>query len=375
MSFKNKILKNFPFLSKLNGFKNLKKTLLDIKKIKETLIYNNISLDTISISKDNFNVFKKSFLKFVWSQPEDSDLPLLFFDAKIRPISSKIDFDSLSDFDPILICVVKNDIDRIKVLFNHYRKLGVKGFVFVDNISTDGTLEYLSEQDNVDLYVCDTPYTTKNREAWINRIIGHYGFNKWYLCVDSDELFVYENYEKNDISEFVKKLKKRRVLSFLLDMYSKEYLFAEDIKSNEIIKRYCYFDTDSYIHKTNYKMEIISGGPRQRVFLENSNNTFMLTKYPLFYFKKGDIQCCSHYHYPYKDNFGFECKTALLHYKFLRSDLDKYLERAKKGNYANGSSEYKKYAEIVSEGKRITLYNEKSAKFENFDSLNKIKWK
>ncbi|MCH5166332.1 MAG: glycosyltransferase family 2 protein [Erysipelotrichales bacterium] len=375
MSLKNKLLRQFPFLTKLNGFKNLKKTLTSIKRIKQVLIYKKMDFDTISLTKENFDIFKKSFLKFVWSQPEDADLPLLFFETKIKPISNKIDIKSLSEFDPLLICVVKNDIDRVKMILKHYRNIGIKGFVFVDNMSTDGTSEYLTKQNDVDLFICETSYTTKNREAWINRVIGHYGFDRWYLCVDSDELFIYENYDKIIISEFIKTLKKRRVLSFLLDMYSKEYLFMNDVKSDEIIKKYCYFDTGTYCHRSNYKMEIISGGPRQRVFFENNNNTFMLTKYPLFYFEKGDIQCCSHYQFPYKENFGFECKTALLHYKFLKSDLDKYLERAKIGNYANGSFEYKKYAELYSNGQKISLYNSESAKFENYESLNKIKWK
>ena len=99
----------------------------------------------------------------------------------------------------------------------------------------------------------------------------------------------------------------------------------------------------------------------------------MLTKYPLFYFIKGDIQCGSHFQYPFSPNCGVPCTTALLHYKFLKSDLEKYMNRVKLGNYANDSEEYKKYIEVYNKGKNISLYNEKSIKYINSESLKKIK--
>ena len=99
----------------------------------------------------------------------------------------------------------------------------------------------------------------------------------------------------------------------------------------------------------------------------------MLTKYPLFYFIKGDIQCGSHFQYPFSPNCGVPCTTALLHYKFLKSDLEKYMDRVKLGNYANGSEEYKKYIEVYNKGKNISLYNEKIYKIYKFRIIEKNK--
>ncbi len=127
----------------------------------------------------------------------------------------------LSENDPIMICCVKNDLERIKQVIYHHRKIGIKKMVFVDNMSDDGTREYLFSEC-VDLYSVDEPYHAGRKAAWIRKIQDLYGYNRWYLIVDSDELFSYVGMEKHSICELVKYLKYMnvgRARSFLLDMY------------------------------------------------------------------------------------------------------------------------------------------------------------
>ena len=298
-------------------------------------------------------------------------------DAEIIPEKENFNVSNIKKELPILICPVKNDLDRVKMSIEYYRSIGIKYFAYIDNLSTDGTLEYLKEQPDVNTYICKTKYTTLNREAWINRIISYFGLNRWYLCVDSDELFVYEDMENIDIETYIKNIdisKNRRVKSILLDMYSKYSIFNKEIPNDKIRDYYCYFDIDSYYQINTYKLDMIKGGPRERVFFKDKNNSNNSTKYPLFFFKKGDIQGCSHFQFPYKPNCNTICTTALLHYKFLYSDLAKYVERVKLKNYSNGSSEYKRYIEAYENNNDIVLYNEeKSEKFESSYSIRKIK--
>ncbi len=372
MRIRDLIIRKIPFLAQLNGLKNVKRTLSISKDIKKAFNEYQEKENEIIMTNEVKDIFKKSFINFIWAQSKDSEIAFSFLNSVIRPIKENIKIDKIQRNSPILICIVKDDLQRIEMSLKYYRQMGIKNFVYVDNMSTDGTFEYLLEQPDIDLYKCETPYTTQNREAWINRIIAHYGFNHWYLCVDSDELFVYDNMEEISIEGYISKLgkKNRRVRALLLDMYSKDAIFKD---TENIQEYYCYFDCDTYTHKSTYKLEAVTGGPRQRVFFENSKKKFMLTKYPLFYFIKGDIQCGSHFQYPFSPNCGVPCTTALLHYKFLKSDLEKYMDRVKLGNYANGSEEYKKYIEVYNKGKNISLYNEKSIKYINSESLKKIK--
>lgn len=71
-------------------------------------------------------------------------------------LSSK-GIEQVSPDDPIMVCCVKNDLERIKKVVEHHTKIGVKHMVFVDNESTDGTREWLQTQE-VDLYGIDEPY-------------------------------------------------------------------------------------------------------------------------------------------------------------------------------------------------------------------------
>lgn len=373
---KVQILRKITILQRLSGLKNFKEIFNMKKEIEKKFNEYDLNDGYIEISKKNLDIYKKAFLKFRWFQSKEANLYKLFLEAKIKVGKLSFDKNSIEESEPILICVVKNDLERIKMSLIHYRNIGFKYFVYIDNKSDDGTFEYLKSQDDVNIYVCETEYTSINREAWINRIISHYGFNRWYLCVDSDELFAYENFEKISIQEYIKKaneLKIRRIRSVMIDMYSKNNIFSEDDSLENIQDVYCYFDSDTYYSDKSYKYEIVRGGPRERLLKNNeSKPQFLLTKYPLFKFMPGDIQGYSHFQYPYKYNYNIPCTSVLLHYKFLYSDFEKYKIRVEKQNYSSGSLEYKTYLNAYYSGKELSFYNSKSKKFESSYSLKQI---
>ena len=87
---------------------------------------------------------------------------------------------------PLVISVVKNEIDRMHDFLWHYRGAGIERFMFVDNVSTDGTLEYLDAQPDVDVYRRRGPFDWRLKQGWINKIIEIYGCNQWYIYVDAD---------------------------------------------------------------------------------------------------------------------------------------------------------------------------------------------
>ena len=101
-----------------------------------------------------------------------------FANARIEVVRKTV---PCSEDNPIVVLCVKNDIRRIQMLVEHYRSLGVVKFAFLDNGSEDGTFEWLLEQPDIDLYRCLERYQTNVKEGWINRIISHYGFDRWFI--------------------------------------------------------------------------------------------------------------------------------------------------------------------------------------------------
>lgn len=285
----------------------------------------------------------------------------------------------------VLICVAKNESENMERIYQYYRKMGIKSFAFIDNNSTDDSVELYRSMKEVNVYFAKDAYTSLRRQAWINRIIAHYGFDKWYLVIDSDEYLDFnqsESHSVQDILNFCYANKLSRMHALMVDMYPKEIIYqSQDI---DFLKEYKYFDKDTYEGmqgKNAILLKGYQGGVRARLFSSTEiSEKPWLTKTPLFYFERGDIQFQSHMSFPFYKNFQSKHYLVLRHYKFLPSDLEKYKQRVKNGNFANGSHEYKCYVSQMEKG-YIKFYCEKhsehflsSESFYNIPIITKIPW-
>ncbi len=320
----------------------------------------------------------KAFKKLSYMTKDGIEVAKYFYLDKIKV--EKINY---NDAKVILICLVKDDLKRIKKLIEHYTKIGIEKFAIIDNGSSDGTYEFLKKQNQVDLFQIKEEYSTIRRQSWINRIISYYGYNKWYLIVDSDELLVYNEMEKNNINHLIQHYELEKIVrcrALMIDMYPQKFLMEKNVESDytDIFK---YFDTDTYTYIDNKYFECITGGMRGRVFKkENDIFKVALVKYPLIYFQVGDIQYNSHYSFPFYKNFGQPLNLGILHYKFLPEDLNRIYEIIEKSNFADGSKEYKRYIEIYEKDKDMNLMYEGTKIYKSSNSiyeikqLKKVKW-
>jgi hypothetical protein len=242
----------------------------------------------------------------------------------------------------IAVCVIKNDLEKLKKFLEHHRSLGIRQFAFLDDHSTDGTREYLQEQQDVELFESNDPFFTERKEAWINYILAYYGFNRWYAVLDSDELLVYDNCEICEIDKFIASLEKENIIAVsgkMIDMY-----FHNEAE---------YFDKRGYFYdECSHDFPRVTGGMRYRVF----EMQMLLSKTPLFLFDDKMVYQI-HYLFPFEKNFQKKNTLALLHYKFLAGDLEKYRERVRKKNMYNDSEEYKKYVKKIDDG-NLDCYDE-----------------
>jgi len=266
--------------------------------------------------------------------------------------------------EPILICAVKNDLIKVKKQIEHHRKIGIKHFTYIDNMSDDGTFEWLMTQDDVSLFLVDETFNATIKNAWRRQITDFFGYDRWYLILDSDEFFYYPGIESKPISEYIDFLEKEKIKCAhtpMIDMYSDERLF--DGTSDSFLDEYCYFDPDSYSLKQKFWGFSIMGGPRSRLFGEIINDKAqLLTKYSLI---KAEIPYLvnTHINFPFKLNFSNKRAIAfLLHYKFLPTDIARYHEIIKDGTYFQGSKYYKLFMEAYNQDQTLSFYYEKSVK-------------
>ncbi len=268
-------------------------------------------------------------------------------EAKNSPADSK---------EPILICALKNDIDKLPYFMEHYRERGIESFVFLDNMSTDGSFEFLMEQADAEVYRCAHPFTADRKIAWVNRLIAEYGMNKWYLMVDSDEFFTYlgeKDHKFADVIDRAELMGYKRLGNVCLDMYPQGELF-KTVEKRNFIEEYCYFDTDTYVFKRTNNGMSIKGGPRKRVF----GTDMKISGIRMVYFEEDDVVPSAHFMIPFEKSYGAPVCLLNKHYKFVNeSDYDKVIEAVKTGMHSNNSEEYKTYYEAIKNNRQISLYD------------------
>ncbi|WP_347548513.1 glycosyltransferase family 2 protein [Pseudalkalibacillus hwajinpoensis] len=374
MNLFKKIFYKFPLATRLYfrehlGYKAPFKLFLLNKKLNREYKNYKFNKDSGLEVKDGIEKWYQSFKKFLSAQPNESEVAFEFFKNNISLLKSS-DLET-NKKEVTLLCVVKNDLLKIRKLVEHHRKIGIKHFAILDNGSTDGTIDWLKVQEDVDLFCVEDKYTTNRREAWINRLIAYYGLNRWYLIVDSDELFAYHNMENEKISSLINHCENNsvnRMRAVMIDMYANDQFYLSSDDKADYIDSCRYFDLNSYKYENRDFIDLVTGGPRGRIFKQNP----WLTKYPLCYFEEGDIQGKSHFLFPFSKNKNTKCSVVLLHYKFLPNDIEKYRQISLDGNYFNGSVQYKEYVDYIDNSTNLSFINEETQEFNGTDSLYKI---
>src|SRR5574344_169060 len=344
-------------------------------------------IQTIQFLNRDFTVSNLSFLShkdyLLWKNKfkhylNDSYFPehhqeIISYFAHLNVICLKKEvIQSSNSLHPICISMIKNDLERVKLFFKHYRNIGIKHFAIIDNDSTDGTLEWLLQQSDADIYQMKETFSGTRKNAFISRVIQIYGPNRWYLVVDSDELLSYSGMEKHNINEVVQWAETngfKALRGYMVDMYSTNNNIDEYVTSDEIEHKFNLFDSDSYQMWNIPIQNTVWGGPRQRVW----NLQAILMKMPLFYFSKNTLYITCHYLFPIIPPKKSPYIFALRHYKFLGSQDEKnYKERAACGNFYNGSTYYQPYLNNFTTGTSINFVYDKKQIWNSSNSINQL---
>src|SRR5215207_1339194 len=283
----------------------------------------------------------------------------------------------------VLLCLMRNGRPYIKSFVEHYTSLGVKHLFFLDNGSTDGTIEALKQYENVSVLHTGLPfkrYQVSMRQYLIERF-GKKG--RWCLYADIDELFDYPYSDVVGLHSLLRYLNEKSytaVVAQMLDMFPEEPLSgrASNPLDEPLKQRHRFYDI-SNIRRENIKalprlrnnslesddIEFFSGGVRSTLF----RSTSLLTKFPLV-FSDGRIKPfdgSSHW----VDNAriaDFTC--VLLHYKFLDGYFHQQAAKAvREGQYYNSSALYKKYLQVLEGNPDLQVKRESAGELRGVNDL------
>ena len=164
---------------------------------------------------------------------------------------------------------VRDELAQLPEFLRHHRRLGVRRFVVVDNMSTDGSDAYLLAQPDVMLYRTADNFQDANcGMRWINALIERHGAGGWCLFIDADEAFVYPAWESIPLSRLIEYLDQEgaeAVSAFMLDVYPERLSDSEGAPVTHGDCRYYDGDYEWIGHvRPPYRRPL--GGVRSRLF-------------------------------------------------------------------------------------------------------------
>lgn len=287
--------------------------------------------------------------------------------------------------DIVCIMVARNETLRLPDALRHHRELGVNRFAIIDNLSDDGTREYLLEQPDVDIIATANSYAeARSAVYWFERLSIEYDKGNWFLLVDPDELFIYDGMRHHDLHDLGRLLEKRKAFAMpapLIDLYSDSDILEVEYEAGQKMVDCCrYFDCTGYLKGVGSKGERwMRGGPRTRL-LSTPEEPFKhaLMKYPFYRMDRRLQRISIHQISPQpRPNVPV---GALLHFKYLSDFASRVHKAIEYGQHYQGGIEYKKYAEGLENHKFKSMMYRGSKKFWGphslieYELMSKIKW-
>lgn len=183
------------------------------------------------------DIFKHHFIPQI-REPEDGELLVLKDLPPIAPGGIQ------------LFTVIRNEMWRLPWFLSYYRKLGVDRFVFVDNGSTDGGVDFLlSQGSDVQVFQATVPYSRgQSGLVWLNALMASHGQQTWNLYVDVDEALVFPVMDDLGLKGLVKYMEVQGAEALsgqMVDMFSdRPVTVPEDTTDFDFVQQYPLFDSN-----------------------------------------------------------------------------------------------------------------------------------
>lgn len=281
---------------------------------------------------------------------------------------------------------IRDEFARLPDFLRHYRALGVKSFFFMDNGSTDGTREYLMEQEDCHCFNVEGSHFANNVAPpnWTHSLLNVYGHNRWCVVVDIDELLVYPHVETVSLDRLCVHLQSEgsdALVAHMIDMYSSGRLldarFSPELGQ---LKSAPYFDAAPGRRQRNYNSQPsvqMFGGVRERIFWHGRFKKMVppcLTKIPLIRWWRGRRYLVAQHLVDSARTSRIE--GGLLHFKFLDGFKQKnelsLVENSKVQE--KGLEERIAYSEILRQRPDLSLHYQGSVAYRDTMQLVQLGW-
>jgi hypothetical protein len=282
----------------------------------------------------------------------------------------------------IVLAQVRNSRPYLGSFIAHYLSLGAKHIVFLDNVSTDGTVEALRNHENVTVLRTALPFRIYN-VAMRQYLIERFGKGCWTLLVDVDELFDYPFSDVVSLDALLNYLNERSytaVVAHMLEMFSEEPISRDASLSHDepLQEKYEYYDVSNIDRKryerlakgtgnvvSNEDIEVLRGGIRNTIF----GNWALLLKHPLVFLddKLKPMDLSEHW---VANARLADFSGVLYHYKFTNRFYEDVRRSVEERNRSDrGTERYSKFLEVLERNASLQVRQETARRLESTDDL------
>lgn len=275
---------------------------------------------------------------------------------------------ALEPTEMAVVCLVRDGVPWLPTFLRHYEALGAKHIFFLDNGSTDGTVEMARRHPKVTVFSSELPFD-RYQIAFRRWMLKNLTRGGWGYCCDVDELLAYPFCETLPLERLLAYLNRHGytgVVGQVLDMFSAEPLASiQGRREEDIEAAYRYYDLSDIQTRRDLNwfeenevdhqdIASLRGGIRGRVF---GTRRAMLTKHALFRMD-GEVQpFASGAHFAANARMA-DLTVAIRHYKFVGAFEEQARRAVREGQYYRGSKAYRRYTEVYDRRPDLRLHSD-----------------
>lgn len=265
---------------------------------------------------------------------------------------------ALRDAPVVVVAVARNERVLMPHFLAHYRQLGVRAFAIVDNLSDDGTREYLAAQDDVVLYSADTQYRHSHYGvSWQQAVLAGHRLGRWAIVADIDEFLVYPDSETRPVDEWLASLDAAghdAAQVLMVDMYPAGDLDGADFRHAAPFDAAPCHDEQALLPWALGSGAYSNGrtylsGLRHRLIPDSAPNLYTSQKIAVFRYRPW-VRLSEGLHYASNLRPAPE-PVWFAHFKYHAGFRTKVLTEVARQQHFNGAEEYRKYAALLAEAR------------------------
>lgn len=284
--------------------------------------------------------------------------PSLAYDSNmlelLNPVGAR---EKIANAEFVCVSALRNEKTILPHFLAHYRALGVQVFLIADNLSDDGTREYLHGQPDVVLFSAANDYKASHYGVdWQRVLLDHFCAGRWVVVADADEFLLTPDPAPGALPALCRSLEAEghdAVLAMMADMYPEGPLEEADFAHVAPSEVACSYDRApvrrwSFNRGPFGNLGSYVSGLRHRLMPLSPPERFTAQKVALFRFNPL-MSFSEGFHFGTGLRFSPR-PMAFLHYKYSAEFAAKARLEAQRGQHFGGGVEYRAYLALVEQG-------------------------